>query len=842
MKVIRYAVITALTIGIGLVTSDLIHAPKTEKDFAEDNEAKSESLDMLQWMSKSRAYPNADIPVDGYTNAMEQYHLLQSTQRMQSIGTWSSIGPNNIGGRTLCVALDPADTNTVWLGSASGGLWKSTTGGMGTNAWNYVNVGYPVLGVATIAINSSNAAEMYIGTGESYNQGTSQNGLTERITRGTYGMGIFKSTDGGVSWQYALNWSYQQQRTVWDIVINPLRPQTVFAATSEGVYKSTDSGNTWAQVLNIPVCMDIALHQTDTSVVLVGAGNMNSINKGLYRSADGGLNWSMVGNGFPNVAHQGRIMIEMYQTNNDIMMAQLCDIYNTIGFYKSTDKGVNWTNVSAYDVCGYQAWYCAGMAFKPGDPNTFMAGGVNLYRSTDGGSTFSQVSNNNWWTDYAHSDMHAILVNPQNPNSLFIATDGGLFRSWDFGDTYTECTDGYVTSQCYIGSVSQSNPNYALTGLQDNYSIQYTGSPYWTSVVGGDGCYNLIDPIDDNINFAAYQYLNVFITTDQWQSNFQVINTPASAFGNNPAAFLAPIMFSPANNQRLYAGARDLMRSDDGGFSWNVVSASPIDSNNCILSMAGSSTFADSIYIATAPDFAQMKFLLSTDGGNTFVDRSAGLPDRFPRRIAVDPRNSKIVYAVFSGFGTGHVFKSTNAGVSWSDISTSLPDVPFHAILLDPQFPDVVYAGSDMGLYVSTDGGVSWTTHNTGLPDWSMVFDLQTCGDDRSILCFTHGHGVWRRNLNDVLGIEIPDQSFVANVFPNPASDKVFITYGEEIQGEAEMNIYDLMGKLIYTRKEKHIVAGSSSEIDVSTWSNGTYILQVKNKGIRHNRSLVISH
>lgn len=850
MKKLKSAILVSSVFSFILLVNTFIPSGKigsqktTVKNHSEKNESRTEALEGMQWMNRARAYPNADIPADAYVSAMNQFSARFGNQQSTAVGTWTSIGPNNVGGRSLCCAIDPVDTNKIWMGSAGGGLWKSTVGGLGVNAWTFVPTGFPVIGVSTVAINPMNTQVMYIGTGETYNLGTYGVGLTERTTRGSYGMGILKSVDGGVTWTQSLNWTYQQQQCIWEIVINPLRPNTVFAATTQGVYKSTDAGANWVQVLNVPVCMDLALLSNDTTVIMCGAGDMNSANKGLYRSANGGLTWSQVTNGFPNVSHQGRITIALYPTNNDIAIAQLCDVYNTIGFYKTIDKGMTWTTISSMDICGYQSWYCKGMAFLAGNQNDFLAAGVNMFESTDGGTTYNQISDMNWGPQYMHSDVHDIVVNPQNPYSIFVVTDGGLFRSWDFGTSYTECTDGYVTSQCYIGSVSQTNPNFILTGLQDNFSLEYNGNPYWTPVLGGDGCFNAINPSDDTYSFVAYQYLNIFMSSDQGQSYWDQVNYEnSSPTGGNPCAFLAPYIICPSLPSRMYGGTTGLLRSDDGGWTWPLVSADPIDNGNYVLSIACSSMNPDSVYIATAPDIAPMKLMLSTDGGNTFVDRSAGLPNRYPRRIAVDPRNSKIIYVVFAGFGTGHVFKSVNAGVNWTDISGTLLDVPTHCVFLDPQFPDIVYVGSDMGLFVSTNGGNTWASHNTGLPDWTMVYDLVSCNLDRSLKCFTHGHGAWTRSLNDVMSVNesVTQTPFSISVFPNPVNEMATLVFGES-SGLTQVSICDMQGKLLFSKEITLDPARPIVDVDVSQWVNGCYIIQAVNEKKIGAQRILVQH
>ena len=800
----------------------------------------SGALEALQWISKTRAYPNAEMPRDGYARALNQMHARFDNPAETFAGSWTNIGPTNIGGRTLCLAIDPNDTLKLWMGSASGGLWKSVTGGIGPNPWTYVPIGFPVLGISTIAINPQNTNEMYIGTGETYNYGNPLNGLTDRTTRGTVGMGIFKTTDGGATWTQALNWTYENQRGVWEIEINPLRPQTVFAATTEGVYKSTDAGQNWAQVLTVTMCMDVALHNSDTSVVMCGAGNLNSANKGLYRSTDGGLNWALVTNGFPNTPHTGRIQIALYAANNDMAVAELCDMFNTIGFYKTTDKGASWTAMSSQDITGYQGWYCEGLLIKPDDQNIVLAGGIEVYRSSDGGGSFIPVSD--WTTYMPHADVHELVANPQNPNSVYVITDGGLFLTYDYGDNYIAANEGYVTTQCYIGSISRTDPNFILVGLQDNNTIAYAGFPYWYPVLGGDGSWNAIDPTYDDVSYCSYQYLNVYQSLDHAMSYYPILNYPSSSTGGNAAAFLAPFVIAPSDNSRLYAGEQALVRSDDMGMSFSIVSPMPVDPNsNHILCITVSETNEDSVYITTSADNGPMHVMLSTDGGFTFSDRSAGLPNRYPRRLTVDPRNSKIAYVVFSGFGTGHIYKTTDAGITWNDVSVALPDVPFHCLAVDPQYPDIIYAGSDIGLFVSLDAGATWTAHNTGLPEWAMVFDLVVSYSDRMLHAFTHGNGVWKRSLDDVLAIDDANEAELTfGIFPNPASDVVTISFAKETK-QAEITVFDLRGKMMLTRIIKDAGLESSVAIDVSEWPAGCYLVRLINDGVSHTKRLFVN-
>ncbi len=455
-----------------------------------------------------------------------------------------------------------------------------------------------------------------------------------------------------------------------------------------------------------------------------------------------------------------------------------------------------------------------------------LAGGVDLYYSSDEGNNFAKRTNINYNTDYMHSDVHDVVSNPLNPNKIYVATDGGLFRSNDFGTSYYECTDGYVTTQFYIGSVSVQDPNMALVGAQDNYTWQYTGTPIWTSQIGGDGCYAAIDPSNDYNQFGAYQFLNVMKSTDRGVNfNTQVINSPSSANGGNPTAFLAPYLICPSNPQVMYAGGDTVIKSTNGGNTWTMVGPKPLDSKNIILSMAVSATNKDTLYVATAPTSTTMHVFRSTNGGTSYTNITGTLPNRYPRRITVDPKDSKTVYIVFSGYGTGHVFKSTNAGGSWTDISTSLPDIPFHCLAVDPQNHTTIFAGCDLGVFYSSDGGVNWNTFNTGLPEAVMVFDLVVSPADNSLLNFTHGHGVYKRSLADAVSVnELASNELQFRVYPNPASDHVRLDLSSMADSQTEVSVYAVNGQKMVSETVK---AKSNIELDVRSYPAGIYFVKI---------------
>ena len=723
----------------------------------------------LAYWGAQRAYPNTAIPDDGFGRAARQAREMRARHRgglASTVAPWTTLGPANVGGRTLCLALHPNDPDIIYAGSASGGLWKTTVGGVGPAAWNQVDLGEPVLGVSTIAIDPVDPNVMYIGTGEAYHHEDSMGGDVIRVTRGSYGMGILKTTDGGATWSKSLDWTYQQSKGIWMIQIHPTNPSILYAATTDGVYKTTDRGATWNQVHAVIMAMDVRIHPTSPDTVFAAHGNFQSTGHGIYRSTDGGANWTKLTSGLPST-WRGKCQLAIAPTSPNTIFASIAHDDQGLGLYKSTDTGSTWTRVNSTDYASYQGWYAHYVLVSPFSAQTLFTGGVEIWRSTNGGANLSQKSA---WYDvymgtsppegpiggpnYAHADHHFAVWHPTDPDTIFFASDGGVFKTTDLGENFQSLIGGLQTSQFYNGfSSAASNDNYAMGGLQDNFTVIYQGTNAWRRVIGGDGSWTAINPTNRQTMFGSYYYLNVQRTRDGG-NNWTTVTPPE--LSGDYSAFVSPFVMCPGQPATLYAGRSRVYRTDNEGSSWTTTNGgAPLSANNPVLVLDVATANPTLAYAATAPIAGRARVFTTRNGGTSWLEITGALPDRYPGDIAVDPANAQHVYITFLGFGTSHVFQSTDGGTTWVDVGGGLPDIPTSAVAVDPAHPSVLYVGTDLGVFLSADGGATWQPFTDGMPQ-GMVNDLDIDGARRMIRAATHGNGAYQRDLYDPSACGLP--------------------------------------------------------------------------------------
>jgi len=861
-------------VGLTLLLSMVIEKTKTpskdkvskkkssESITPEDKVEKKSSgaLESMQWMTQIRAYPDTEIPADKFYKAFEySKENLQQINNRDDLGQWNSIGPNNIGGRSLCTAVHPADTGTVFIGASSGGLWRSTTGGIGANAWTMINTGFPSSAVSSIAIDSANPNVMYIGTGENYGYEFSENGLDIRVTRGMYGIGILKTTNGGNTWTKSLDWTYDNKRGVWKVLINPKNSNILYAATSEGIFKSVNAGSSWIQQLNYKMVMDLRLNSTDTSVLYASIGNLTNnvplTDKGIFKSTNGGSSWTKLAGGLP-AAWSGKATLELYKGNQNFIYASIPNDFSYVGYYKSTNAGLNWTAGSTSIPIGSQGWYNNGHLVKANDPNAILVGTINVEKSTNGGTSFTTKSSWSAWVQgatppgdpegpasFVHADVHYYESNPKDPNKIYIAADGGLYRSNNFGETFYSCNGGFVTSQFYAAFAnSYQDSVFCLGGLQDNRSAFYQGTTAWYKTFFGDGMSCAINSQNDQICYTEYTYGDINRSTNRGIS-WSYISPPGAGNDDN-YCFVTPFICCPSNPNILYAGGVSIYKSINGGLDWQGPYGTTVIGGTKILSMYSSATSVDTVYCGAVNG----RIFRSVNAGLNWsnVTDSSITPNRYATDITVNPNKSNDIIVTFGGFGTGHVFRSTNAGNNWQNISGNLPDVPHHCVVMDPVYNQNIYVGSDLGVYVTTNSGANWHEYRTGMP-YALAFDVTVVYPNRKLRVATYGNGIYERKLlenpvsvNPVSNENVKGFSLSQN-YPNPFNPSTHLEFGISDMGFVSLKVYDLLGKEVKTLvNEVKPVGIYSIEFDGSDLPSGIYYYKIETGNFTQVRKMIL--
>jgi photosystem II stability/assembly factor-like uncharacterized protein len=676
-----------------------------------------------------------------------------------NLGTNASAGGYAGLGRINCVAFHPTDVNTVWVGSPSGGIWKTTDGGA---SWSILNDDQLVLGVSDIIIPSDYAVSntLYIATGD--RDGGSIWSLGGGQGADNVSAGLLKSTDGGVTWNATgLTYVPSAKKIIYRVLINPTNSQMLIAATTDGIYKSTDGGNTWAQK-NANKFFDLKFKPGDPSVVYASTGTYGSTY--VFKSTNGGESWSNAA----TIASGRRG--ELAVSANDpsvVYMVVANSSGGLLGVYKSTDSGSSFVQVAdtTKHMFGYncdgsgpitgQGTYDICIAASPTDVNTVYIGGINTWKSTDGGATWNPATNwtsNSCNTPVVHADKHALAF--QSGSVLFEGNDGGIYKTTDGALSWVDLTNGLVISQIYRIGVSKTDPNYILAGLQDNGSKKYNGGMNtWKDVYGGDG----MECIIDYNNSTSYMYVT-YTNGQIYRSSNGFSTTYTTKISDNipgkpSGAWVTPYIMDPTNSAILYAGYDQVWKTTDRGNSWTAASQQ-LSASTKLRSLAIAPSNTSILYTADLTNMWK-----TTDGGATNWS-TVTLPSvsSSVTYIAVKSNDPNTVWITYGGFVDGSkVYQSTDGGATWTNISSGLPNLPIMCVVQEIRATDrnVLFVGTDVGVYVK-DGSSDWAFFSKGLPN-VVVTELEiyygATGD--KLRAGTFGRGLWETDLtlNNVVGI-----------------------------------------------------------------------------------------
>lgn len=762
--------LAGFVVGVNLFCSrdlPLIHPSTIVEDASGvKHRPKSDQPDQaLLWYFTRRAYPGSEIPVDWKQRALD--HI--QTTRAKSLAvspesmTWTSVGPTNIAGRVRGVAIDPTNPAIIYSGSVSGGVWKSTNGG---STWIPTSDFADNIAISSIAIDPTNPNIIYAGTGEGF--------FNYDAVRGA---GVLKSIDGGSSWTMLTSFSGGSSFPYFinDLKIRPDNTNILFAASNSGLFRTTNAGASWSMIKegqSTPRTTQIVLDPNDPSTMYVAFGNFRR--DGIYKSTDGGGTFSKLsGGGFP-VAGYHRIALAIAPSNSQVIYACLTDsaTYQAYGIFKSVNGGGSWSRLTTPNDpelggthLGGQGWYNNVLAAHPSNPNIVFAGGVNLFRSTNGGGAWSRISDGYppFSNPYVHVDHHAIHFDPSNSSIIYFGTDGGMFKTTDGGTSFLEINAGLVTAQFYSGAVHPTIDVY-FGGTQDNGTLRLSSGTNWTMVFGGDGGATAVDFNNPSVVYTEYVNLSFQKSTNggtTWLRAMSGIPVAGPGQGDGTSdrvQFIAPFTMDPSNPSRILAGTYKIYQTVNQAGSWSAMSGDltgdgtgSIGSTITAIAIAKSSSAT--VFAGTSGSGSSAaRVMVTTDNGGIWTNETrAPLPNRTVAAIAIDPNNSDRAIAGYSGFNTntpstlGHVFLTTNRGASWRDISSNLPDIPINAALIDSADQTYFVIGTDLGIFESADGGASWGQQPEGMGNVVVSdLDLRT---DRMLFAATHGRGMFRRPL-----------------------------------------------------------------------------------------------
>jgi photosystem II stability/assembly factor-like uncharacterized protein len=785
------------------------------------------------WFFLQRNYPDFKSGQTSFRNAL--LSVKTDLARQSSGGwnhSWTLEGPANTGGRINCMAIHPSNSNIMYAGSASGGIFKTTDAGM---TWFPVFDDHAWLAVSTIVLDPSNPDVIYAGTGDK------NISFTPFI-----GDGVYKSTDGGSTWNHV---GLTNATIVSNIVIDPLNTNIIYAATmgipfeknnDRGVYKSIDGGLTWNQSLFVndsTGAIDLLINPQNPQILYAATWNRIRNNHqslvygpdaGIYKSTNGGGTWTELTIGLP-AGDMSRIGLTMSTINPDKIWAVYID--NTLdiqGIYRTDNGGSSWTtlNTPGFGVMGGFGWYFGRIQVSPVNDNELWLCAVDIYKTTDGGNNWSSASG----FSSPHADKHDIIY--KSPNNWILATDGGIYETPDGGQSWSDI-DLIPNNQFYRITYNPHIPGHYTGGVQDNGTN--TGNAFavnnWQQIYGADGFQTRYHPFDPDIFYVEWQNGNINVTTD---GGLSYSDATSGIDPSDRRSWDMPYIMNQNDPDELYTGTYRIYKNSNGPFgTWTAISPDLTDGV----------IFGDRFHTITAVGLSEVNsnyIIAGTSDGNVWISTTAGvnwnnvtagLPDHFVTSVHFSPNTQNLAYATHSGYKENdfipHVYKTTDNGATWTDISGNLPQLAVNDLLTYPGNDSILFVATDGGVYGTVDAGISWNRIGNNLPVVA-VFDIDLDPFNNKLLAGTFARSMWSYPVDSILVSSGMDHQADVDItaYPSPAVDFIYIS-GAGVNAMQTVDIYSVKGDKITCNQ---ISEGMRKKIDISNLSKGVYFITLESR------------
>ena len=709
---------------------------------------------------------------------------------------WIALGPVMNSARVEAVQVDPMSPRTMYVAFGSGNLWKTTNGGLN---WNPLFENQSALGIGDFALAPSNPEIIWVGTGES---------LKKPRNFTMPGTGIFRSPDGGKSWE---NMGLHDSYHIGEVAVHPQDPDIVFVAVqghfwstnkNRGLYRTLDGGKTWEHVLYVNErtgANDVVISPSNPDIIYVSMWENNpgvcGKESGVYRSSDGGKTWIRLRGGLPTGGSTGRIGLAVSWTNPDKAYAFVDNlnkknkIYGEV--YRTLDGGKTWnrTHKEELEILSVIGWYFTDCYVNPQNDEEVFALGVRLGHSVDGGKTFDLMGGDVFHffpnrSEVLHLDHCEMWINPGNPDHLALGNDGGLFVSLDKGKSWIHYNNIPV-GEFYDISVDNQNPYRVFGGTQDNSSV-YGPAKEWNPKYqdewhyvwldpwsGGDGCYTMADPLHPEIIYTSSQNGEIFRKNIKTEGSVRIRpDLPKEHKGKLDYNFIAPYIISIHNPLTLYHAGNYIFKSLNRGEKWRLISPDlsksvfPEKNSFAAGAIAESPLEPGVIFVGTD----RGAFWETRDDGKKWTEFSTGLSNGYIRSICPSRFQKSRLYVTVTGLNYddlgNHIYCSENYGQTWRSIGGNLPDEVAYVILEDPVNENILYAGLYRGVYISVNQGKSWSLLGPKMAA-TAISDLTIQEREMDLLAGTHGRGIYKMNIKPI------QQAFKSGIPKSPVLFKI---------------------------------------------------------------------